>query len=541
MKIIRGNIVDSVKCEIFKGEIHIDGKRIHKIVRCDVAENDFVLSGFIDAHVHIESSLLIPSQFAKLAVRNGTVATVSDPHEIANVLGVEGINFMIANSKRTPLKVFFGAPSCVPATDLETSGAKINSNEVEKLLLRHDIYYLSEMMNFPGVVYDDAEVKNKLLAAQKASKPIDGHAPNLKGEMLRKYVQAGISTDHECTTIEEAHEKIALGMKVLIREGSAAKNLQTLYRLIDQYPEMVMICTDDSHPNDLQHGHINKIVASLVAKGCNLFHTLRAASINAIEHYNLPVGCLQANDFADMVVVDNLTDFNIKHTYIDGELVFSDGRVLIHDIDEKPINNFVAEKIPTASIQLKAESTTIKVIEIINGELYTLCKCMPAKIENQYVVSDTENDVLKLVVVNRYEKQSPPAVGFIHNFGLKRGAVSSSIAHDSHNIIAVGVDDNSIASAINALMEQKGGIVVFDGENFDTLPLEFAGLMTNRNELEVAQKYDMLDNKLKQFGSSLTSPLMTLAFMSLLVIPELKLGDKGLFDGLKFENTSLFV
>lgn len=541
MKTIKGNIVDIIERRVYKGEVLIEDGIITKIIEKDVDENNYIIPGLIDAHVHIESSLLIPSKFAEMAVRCGTVATVSDPHEIANVMGKEGVHFMIENGKKVPLKFFFGAPSCVPATDFETSGAEIDADDIERLIDDGDVYYLSEMMNFPGVVYDDFDVSKKLEVARKHKIPIDGHAPGLSGEELEKYINAGITTDHECTNIEEAEEKINKGMKILIREGSAAKNLEALFSLVDKYPDKVMICTDDSHPDDLQKGHINKILSQLITKGVDKFNALRAATINTKLHYNIPVGALQVGDIADITIVNSLSEFDVLKTIIEGKTVYDGSAVCFKTSKEEPINNFNRKEIRVDDIAVVAETDTMQVIDIVDGELFTRNMITKPEKLGSFAVSDSENDILKIVVLNRYDTKSTPAIGFIHNFGIKTGAVCSSIAHDSHNLIAVGIEDYNIVRAINSTINMKGGISVCCGEEILKLQLEFGGIMTQKNGFDVAKLYERLDTKLKELGSELTSPLMTLAFMALLVIPELKLGDKGLFNGKEFKNTPLFV
>ncbi|OFY34804.1 MAG: adenine deaminase [Bacteroidetes bacterium RIFOXYA12_FULL_35_11] len=543
MNIIFGKIVDVINRSIYDGEILYENGMIVEIRKTDRQYDNYILPGLIDSHVHIESSMLTPQQFGKLIVSRGTVATVSDPHEIANVLGIYGINYMIDNAKLSPLKFFFGVPSCVPATAFETAGSAVTSLDVADFLERREIVGLSEMMNYPGVIYNDTEVLLKIKSAIALGKPIDGHAPGLKGEDLKKYVSEGISTDHECSSLEEAIEKIKLGMTIQIREGSAAKNFIALYKLIDLYPDQVMICTDDSHPEDIiQEGHLDKIVKMGIEKGLDIFNLLKAVSVNPVLHYNLEVGLLRQGDPADFIVVDDLKNFNVLQTYINGNKLYDKGK-LHFKLRGFPIeiNNFKREDIHLSEIKVKALSEKIRVIEVEDGELLTKCGIYQAKIENGYVVSDTENDILKIVVLNRYDNESKPAVGFIKNIGLKTGALGTSIAHDSHNLIVVGTNDIDIVNCFQALIENKGGLVTCSGNTIYNLPLEVAGLMTNKDPNQVAEKYNLLKNKAHEYGSSLKAPFMTLAFMSLLVIPELKLGDKGLFDVNKFEFTELFV
>ncbi len=537
---ICGNIVDVVNKKIFTGTITVENGIIKSISKSECANNFFILPGFVDAHVHIESSMLIPSKFTYLAVKNGTVATVSDPHEIANVLGIEGIKFMIENAKQSPLKIYFGAPSCVPATPFETSGAIISAKEIEILFRDYNLTYLSEVMNFPGVINQIPDVIEKINIAKKYNRVIDGHAPGLRGEDLEKYIKAGIQTDHEAYTFEEAEEKIQKGMKILIREGSAAKNFEALHNLIDKYPEQIMFCTDDSHPDDLVEGHINKIVAKAINLGHDLFNTLRAATVNPKKFYKLQIGLLQPLDPADFIIVNNLQSFDVIQTYINGKLVYDNGKFFLNEQQLSAINNFNPSKISPQDLIITPEpNKKIKVIKAYDGELITDSFSTTPKIQNNNIISDTQRDILKLVVLNRY-KPAKPSIAFINGFNLKKGAIALSIAHDSHNILAVGTTDQNISLAINKLIDIKGGIVVFDENNFFTLSLPFAGLMTDNNPFQVAEKYKNLNKKVQELGSTLKAPFMTLSFMALLVIPKLKLSDKGLFDGTKFQFTSLF-
>lgn len=543
MEIIFGKIVDVFSRKIFDGEVLYENGTIKEIRKSNKKFNNYILPGLVDAHVHIESSMLTPQQFGKLIVSRGTVATVSDPHEIANVLGLYGINYMIDNAKLSPLKIFFGVPSCVPATSFETSGFTVNSSDVADFLSRKEIVGLSEMMNYPGVIYDDPEVLNKLQAAKKINKPIDGHAPNIRGEHLKKYIKAGISTDHECSTLEEALEKIKLGMMVQIREGSAAKNFESLYKLIELYPDQVMLCTDDSHPEDIiQEGHIDKIIKLGIQKGLDIFNLLKAATLNPVKHYKLKVGLLRQGDAADFIMVDNLSDFNILQTYIDGVKLFDRGK-LHFKLRGFPIeiNNFNRINVIPSDIKVKALSEKIRIIQVEEGELITKTLIAKANIIKGFVEPDLKKDILKLVVINRYDNESKPAVGFIKNLGLKKGAIGTSIAHDSHNLIIAGISDIDILNCIQALISNKGGLAVCNGSEVLVLPLEVAGLMSNKDGYVIAEKYNQLKLKAQEYGSKLKAPFMTLSFMSLLVIPELKLGDKGLFDVTKFEFTSLFV
>lgn len=537
---LSGQIVDLVQSRIFPGEITINDGKIAEIAELPSAEMRYIMPGFVDAHIHIESSMVPPTEFARMAVCHGTVATVSDPHEIANVLGVEGIDYMIRSGKRGHFKFYFGAPSCVPATPFETSGSTLDAEAIEQLMARDDIYYLAEMMNYPGVLSELPEVMKKLEAAKKHGKPIDGHAPMVMGDDIRKYIGSGISTDHECYVIEDAIEKIKLGMKILIREGSAAKNFEALIPLMANYPEMLMFCSDDKHPNDLIKGHINLLVKRALQKGYKLMNVLRAASLNTVRHYHLDVGLLQTGDDADFIVVDNLNDFNVMQTYIKGRLMAENGVSLVQWRKEEAINNFHASHIEAEALRVPDQGQQIKVIACMDGNLTTNTIIAKPKVVDGNMVSDTSRDLLKMVVLNRYQP-APPAIAFINNFGLKRGAIATSVAHDSHNIVAVGCSDEEITRAINLLVETKGGMVACSDTEFALLPLPVAGLMSLEDGWRVAEEYERADKLAHEFGCTLYSPFMTLSFMALLVIPELKLSDKGLFDVSRFGFTSFTI
>ncbi len=537
---ISGQVVDVVAGRIFPGEVSIENGIIKNITEVAKADKHFIIPGLVDAHIHIESSMLIPSEFARLALVHGTVATVSDPHEIANVVGMRGIDYMIENGKKAPFYFNFGAPSCVPATSFESAGAHLGPAEIEELLQRDEIKYLSEMMNYPGVLNGDAEVMEKIKIAQKYGKPVDGHAPGLIGEMAQKYISAGISTDHECFTQEEALEKLKMGMKILIREGSAAKNFDALISLIADYPEQIMFCSDDKHPDALIHGHINQLVQRAIMYDYKPIDVLRAATLNPVKHYNLENGLLQINDPADFIVVDNLEDFKVLQTYVRGVKVAERGQSLLESHHSGIINHFNRSYVHPEELEVEAKSDIIRVIDVIEGQLITKHFTTRALLDDGKIVSDANRDILKLVVVNRY-KDAPPAIAFVHNFGLKVGAIASTVAHDSHNIIAVGVDDISLKRAINLLVQNKGGISVVSDMEHDVLPLPVAGLMSTDDGYKVAAHYEKIDELAKSLGSRLAAPFMTLSFLGLLVIPELKLSDKGLFDGANFKFTSLFL
>lgn len=531
---IAGNIVDLINETIYSGTITVENGIIKKIQKNQKTYKTYILPGFVDSHVHIESSMLPPSEFARLATPHGTVATVSDPHEIANVLGLEGVLWMISNANQVPFKFYFGAPSCVPATTFETSGASITLSDIEFLFKEHNLKYLSEMMNFPGVLNEFPDVIAKLELARKYGKPIDGHAPGLRGEMAKKYIEHGITTDHECFDLDEAREKISYGMKILIREGSAAKNFETLAPLINSNPEMLMFCTDDCHPDTLTQQHIRDVVLRAFDMGYDLMQVLKIACVNPVKHYNLEIGLLQKNDPADFIVINNFQDFNVLQTFINGILVAENGKTTIEHIKVQPINKFNAKFKSEQDFALPLKKGVFPVIAAIDGELITEKYDYEIETDYENFESDLDQDILKITVVNRYEN-SKPAVGLVKNFGLRLGAIATSVAHDSHNIIAVGVDSKSITKVVNTIIEHKGGIAVFDGQKTEVLRLPIAGLLSVDEGKIVAETYQKLQQKVAELGSALHSPFMTLAFMALLVIPKIKLSDKGLFDGEKFE------
>ena len=551
MQTVTGQLVNIPDREICPAVIYIDEGRIVRIEKfapgaVEEAPLCFILPGFIDAHVHIESSMLIPSEFARLAVVHGTVGTVSDPHEIANVCGLEGVAFMVDNGNTVPFKFNFGAPSCVPATSFETAGAHLSAGDVAALLGRSEIRYLSEMMNFPGVLHKDQAVMEKIAAAHRLAKPVDGHAPGLRGEEAKQYIDAGISTDHECFTMEEAMDKLQYGMKIIIREGSAAKNFDALIGIQHTHPDSVMFGSDDKHPDSLVQGHINQLCERAVRAGVDVFNVLQAACINPVLHYKLDIGQLRENDPADFIVVKDLTTFEVLQTYVDGTLVAEHGRSRIAPVESGSINNFACSTKSVSDFRVQAGGTqsSIQVIEALDGQLITNKLAYEALVENGEIKSNPVDDILKIVVVNRYQ-DAPVAKAFIKNFGLKKGAIASSVAHDSHNIVAVGADDESLCRAVNRVIQQQGGVSCVaplpdePGESYRELilPLPIAGLMSADDGYRVAEAYTQIDAMAKSLGSTLSAPFMTLSFMPLLVIPHLKLSDKGLFDGDAFRLT----
>jgi adenine deaminase len=534
---ISGNIVDILQHKIFKGDVNVQDGLIQEItfVSSEPDKNlPYILPGFIDAHVHVESSMLVPSEFAKLAVVHGTVSTISDPHEIANVCGVEGVRYMIENGKTVPFKFNFGAPSCVPATTFETAGAEVTVADIEELLQSDDVKYLTEMMNFPGVLHHDKNVMAKIAAAKRLGKPVDGHAPGLRGDLAKQYIDAGISTDHECFTLEEARDKLMYRMKILIREGSAAKNFEALVDLLHEHSENIMFCSDDKHPDSLAESHINELCARAVKKGIDVFKVLKAACINPIEHYKLDVGFLRKGDKADFIAVENLDNFKVLKTFINGQLVAENGKSLIVPKPASIINNFhcAQKRVEDFATKWNGEKEIV-VMEALDGQLITNKLLLTPTVEDGNIVSNMQTDVLKIVVVNRYNS-APVAKAFIKNFGLKQGAIASSVAHDSHNIVAVGVDDESLCKAVNLVIEKEGGVSCVGKDIEMILGLPVAGLMSNADGYVVAAQYAAIDKAAKSLGSTLSAPFMTLSFMALLVIPHAKLSDKGLFDGDSF-------
>jgi adenine deaminase len=537
---IQGQIVDIQNHRIYAGEITVENGKIISIREKNHSVKSYIMPGFIDAHIHIESSMLVPSEFAKIAVLHGTVATISDPHEIANVLGTSGVYYMIENSKKVPLKFHFGAPSCVPATTFESAGAIIDSDGIKELLASPDIYYLAEMMNYPGVLFDDEEVLKKIEWAKHFNKPVDGHAPGLRGEAVQKYISAGISTDHECFTFEEAQEKLSQGMKVIIREGSAAKNFEALIDLLPENYNNMMFCSDDKHPDDLIVSHINALCARAVAKGMDVFKVLQVACVNPVHHYKINVGLLKENDPADFIIVEDLINFKVLQTYINGELVAKNGESFVAHVPFETPNNFNITSKEISDFAVSGSGSKIRVIEALEGQLITNEIHHQSLIVDEKIVSDTENDILKMAVVNRY-KNTIPAIAFIKNFGLKKGAIASSVAHDCHNIVVVGTSDEEICNAVNLIIKNMGGVCTVNGTESKLLSLPVAGIMSDKNGWETGKLYQEIDLMAKELGSNLKAPFMTLSFMALLVIPDLKLSDKGLFSGHTFSFVDLEI
>lgn len=537
---ISGNIVDIVKRDISPGTVEISDGRISRITAEHGVYPTYIIPGFIDSHIHVESSMLTPTEFARVAVTHGTVGAICDPHEIANVMGIDGVRYMMEDGASVPFKFFWGAPSCVPATTFETAGARIDPGQVEVLLKMDRVRCLSEMMNFPGVLNNDPDVITKINLAKSYKKVIDGHAPGLRGKELERYIHSGISTDHECFSKSEALDKIKLGMRVQIREGSAAKNFDELIPIAKEHSDSCMFCSDDKHPDDLNMGHINLMVKRAIRKGIDTIAVLRVASFNPIKHYGLDVGLLQQGDPADFLVIDNFFNLGILKTVINGRLVAKDGKTLLKESPKRRVNNFNTREKDLHDFALKHKKGEINIIGAVDGQLVTNRVLEKPRVVDNHIVSDPERDILKIAVINRY-KDSPPSIGFVRNFGLKKGAIGSSVAHDSHNIVSVGVNDIDICRAVNTIIKEKGGISAVCGDTEKVLPLPVAGIMSDLSYKEVSKRYTELDRFAKELDSQLRAPFMTLSFMALLVIPQIKLSDKGLFDVLRFEFMDLFA
>ena len=541
MQRISGRIVDVLNRTEYPGTLEF-GEGVIRRIRRDARAlgPGLIMPGLVDAHIHIESSMLPPAEFARLAVVHGTVATVSDPHEIANVLGVAGVNYMIAEGRRTPFKFHFGAPSCVPATTFETAGAALDARAVARLLARPEIGYLAEVMNFPGVLNGDREVLAKIAAAKKCGKRIDGHAPGLRGASAAAYAAAGITTDHECFTLAEARDKLRAGMEILIREGSAARNYAALAPLLKTHADHCMFCCDDLHPDLLVRHHIDAHVRRALRLGVDRFQALACASVNPVQHYGLNVGLLREGDPADFIVVDNWKNFRVRRTYLDGRLVAAEGKSKLPRLPARAINRFRARARVAADFAVPAGEGRLSVIGALNGQLITRHRRRRAKIVSGCAVADPARDILKIAVINRYVPRAPVALGFVQGFGLRAGALASSVAHDSHNIVAVGADDASLAAAVNLVIAHRGGVSAVGPRRREVLALPIAGLMATGDGYAVARRYTALDTLAKRLGSKLDAPFMTLGFMALLVIPDLKLSDRGLFSGRRWDFQPLF-
>lgn len=537
----RGRVVDLESGTIGSAEVRIEGGRIAAIVPIPEADaSSYLIPGFVDAHVHVESSMLPPAEFGRLATVHGTVAVVADPHEIANVLGAEGVLWMLEEGEKTPLECFFGIPSCVPATTFETAGATLDALAVDRLLDDPRVLHLAEVMNWPGVLARDPELMAKIASARRRGKRVDGHAPGVRGLDARRYAEAGIETDHESFELDEALDKLAAGMKIAIREGSAARNLEALRPLLDSHPDQVFLCTDDCHPDGLVAGHIDAVARRAIAAGHDPLAVLRAASLNPVRHYRLPIGLLRVGDRADFIEVESLESLRVVRTVIEGRVVAEHGRSLLAFAEAATPNRFDAAAPTAESFRIAARGPRVRVIVAHDGQLVTTEEHHAVDTTDGLVHPDPARDLLLITVANRY-RTNAPALALVRGVGLARGAIASSVAHDSHNVVAVGADAESLARAVAAVFAARGGLAAVDGERVEVLPLPIAGLMSDRPGDEVAARYGVLDRLARELGSPLAAPFMTLSFLALLVIPALKLSDLGLFDGQRFEFVDLFV
>lgn len=537
---IRGNLLNVFTEEIYPAEISINNGLINCVKAVNKEFKEYILPGFIDAHIHIESSMLTPSRFAEAVVPHGTTSVISDPHEIANVLGSEGIEYMLKDASSVPLNFFFTAPSCVPATPFETSGAKIDSEEIDQMLLGVEIVALGEMMNFPGVLSGDKEVFAKIAAAKRNKKPVDGHAPLLSGEDLCKYISAGISTDHECTMKEEVIEKRKMGMKIMLRQGSSAKNLADLISAGGDF-----IVSDDKHPEDLLKGHVDMMLKEAVNLGLDPIEAVQMVTLNPATHYNLNTGLIAPGRAADLVIVDDLKNFKVNRVLIKGNLAAKNNKALFSVNPHKTGNSFKLNcknsedfEITSKTAGKDEKNVLVRVIDVLEGQLITDENEAFLKVADGKIMPDLENDILKIAVVERYGHDNL-SNAFIHGFGLKRGAIASSVAHDSHNILAVGTNSQDMAKAVNKLVNNHGGLVAVSNDQITSLKLPIAGLMSIESAEMVSSKFNVLQELVKDMGCNLDSPFMTLSFMALLVIPKLKISDLGLFDGVKFQFVDL--
>lgn len=537
---IEGNVVDVRHKRVLKARIsHEDGV----ITSVEEVSGDFegyLIPGLIDSHIHVESSLLCPSRFAEMTIPHGTTAVVAAPHEIANVLGLPGIEYMVKDSKTVPLRMYFTAPACVPTTPFETSGAAFGPAEIEQMLSREEFIALGEITDYPGAIAHDPEVMAKLEVARRLHKPIDGHAPQLSGPELREYVNLGISTDHECTSSEEAIEKAALGMLVMVRQGSASKDLESLVPFASKHE--FLLVSDDINVCDLAHGHLDRTLAQAISFGVDPMHALRAATINPALHYNLPLGAIEVGRMADVVKVSDLESFKVDEVFIGGELVSSGGVSRFEVRPKEIVNQFVLQRRTPSDFEVKTalQSVNVRVIGLIKDEIVTDSLLANLRSQNRKVMPDIENDILHMSVANRY-RDAPVSNAFVKGFGLKSGAIASSVAHDSHNIIAVGASSDDMAIAVNTLVEEGGGFCVCSAGQCSILHLRVAGLMCTKPAREVMRVLDVLLEKIKGLGCVVPNPFMKLSFLSLLVVPRLKLGDKGLFDVEHFQFVDVIV
>ncbi|MBI5896220.1 MAG: adenine deaminase [Desulfobacterales bacterium] len=507
----------------------------------------YVAPGFIDAHVHIESALVGPAEFARAVLPRGTTAVVADPHEIANVLGTAGIDYMLAASEASPLRFYFTLPSCVPATDMESAGARLTEEKLRPYLGHSRIVGLAEMMNFPGVIHADAEVLAKIASMQAAGKPVDGHAPGLSGHALHAYLSAGIASDHECTSALEAEEKLAAGMRIMVREGTGARNLDDLLPVITpRTARRMMWCSDDRHPRDLMAaGHIDQMVRRAVRGGVDPITAIQMATLNPAEYFRLDdLGAVAPGRRADLVVLDDLNDPVVRQVYSGGRLVAAENRWVDAGAVARPPAAPAAMKVQLDRIDFKvtAQGRRVRVIETVPRQIVTRGTVSDARIVDGLAVADPARDLLKIAVVERHHDSGRTGIGFIRGFGLTRGALAATVAHDSHNIVVVGTSDGDMHAAVAALVAMGGGLVAVDaGQVAAQLALPIAGLMSDQPMTAVCAALDQLLAAARRMGSTLHDPFMTLSFMALPVIPALKLTDMGLVDVAAFKIVPLFV
>lgn len=547
-------IVNVLSEEIYEGDVAISdgviagvGNDYHGVEEIDV-KGAYVSPSFIDGHVHLESSMLMPSEFAKMVVPSGTTTVVADPHEISNVMGLQGISFMREATKNLPLDVYMTLPSCVPATSLETSGVDLNSYDLALLIDAPWVLGIAEMMNFPGVINCDGSVLSKVRLGLEKHKRVDGHAPHLSGKDLNAYVAAGIRSDHECTTVEEAVEKLRLGMYLMVREATGARDLEPLLPVLKNLnTRKCIFVTDDRHPKHLAK-HISRMVKKAVKNGVDPIKAIQMASLNTAEYFNLSdLGAIAPGYRADIAVFKDLENFEPLMVFKNGKLAAKDGKMVIDTDNLKPpaLRGSVNIKyLYREDLQIKAPQgkTTAKVINVIPKQLITKQTAETVKIENGLAVSDIENDILKIAVIERHKATGNIGLGFVKGFGLKSGAIASTVAHDSHNMIVIGTNDEDMYLAAVELVKSQGGkIIVQNGKTLAHLKLPVAGLMSDNTALEVKKDIEALDKAAKQIGCKIDEPFMSMAFLSLSVIPEIKITDKGLIDVNSFEVTDLFV
>jgi adenine deaminase len=515
-----------------------------KIVDVD---SRYVAPGFIDSHVHIESSMACVAEFARAVLVHGTTTVAADPHEIANVLGSAGIEYMLQSAEHQPMNLYFTLPSCVPATDMETSGARLTAEDLRPFLRKEKIVALAEMMNYPGVLMRDPAVLSKITTARQQKKPVDGHAPGLKGRKLHAYIAAGVQSDHECTTEQEAREKLAAGMVIMIRQGTGAKNLQALLPAINATTSRRMMwCTDDRHPNDLiQEGHIDSIVREAIQSGLDPHLAIQMATLNPADYFGLShLGAIAPGRQADLVVFSDIKKPVIEQVYCQGILTAENGKIRAEV--QFPATGTVAPAmhidVQNVDFSMPAEQGRIRVIEIVSDQLITRQRIEATPVKNHQAVSEPSKDLLKIAVVERHRGTGNIGRGYIKGFGLKQGALASSVAHDSHNIIVVGTADEDMQAALEAVVEMGGGLAaVSNGRLLAGLALPIAGLMSLEPVRTVRDQLERLIEIAHELGTTLQDPFMTLSFMALPVIPELKLTDMGLIDVSKFEVVPLFV